>query len=75
MQNRLQTANTARMACQRQSAFYSQCCRFPGCERAAPHGARGDEEALCLEHEQLRFYRPAEFDRLWASDPGRVPPR
>lgn len=78
MQNRPHAANTARMASPQQSSFYAQSCRFPGCGRAAPRADAdgGDEATLCLEHERLRFYTPAEFARLWeANDPARVPPR
>jgi hypothetical protein len=76
MQNRLQTTNTAWVAWQQQPSFYSQSCRFPGCDGAASRGADGGEEAsLCLEHERLRFYSPNEFASLCeANDPARVRP-
>lgn len=61
------------------SPFYSRSCRFPGCDRAASHvtaGGGDDEAPLCLEHDRMRFYSPAEFARAWeANDPARVRPR
>lgn len=45
---------------------YPVVCRFPLCANPAPLPDREDADGpLCAEHEQLRFYNPAEFQRTW----------
>jgi hypothetical protein len=55
---------------------YPVICAFPGCDRRAPlGGAFGDSHySLCFQHDELRFYDPVEFARLWAEhDPAGSP--
>jgi hypothetical protein len=56
------------------TGVYPAWCAFPGCDQPAPLGDAGTDDAysLCLGHDQLPFYEPAEFDRQWAHlDPER----
>ena len=45
------------------SSFYPERCSFPDCDGAATPSVERREVPLCAEHEQLRFYHPAEFTR------------
>ena len=53
--------------------YYPLLCSFPGCSQPAPLTPDEDTDgALCANHERIRFYEPAAFQRMWRElDPER----